>query len=102
MNYIRPRPRSTNLQTSSKALKRPPTKLAFSLEPLNKEFYSLIDDARKFRNIIEHNQNNREEQNKTLQKLLLEKPYLKNTENNYDGIVEALTWFIRQVYFAIK
>ncbi|WP_448268434.1 hypothetical protein [Nostoc sp. DSM 114159] len=102
INYSKPRHRKTNLQTSSKALKRPPTKLAFSLEPLNKEFYSLIDDARKFRNIIEHNQNNREERNKKLQEMLLKKPYLKNIENNYDGIAEAVTWLIRQLYVAMR
>ncbi|MEH2232309.1 MAG: hypothetical protein V7K71_22235 [Nostoc sp.] len=96
------RPRSVNLQTSSTVLRRPPTKLASSLQPLNKEFYYVIDHARDFRNAIVHNENNREEQKKRIQGLLSKKPYLKNIENNYDGIVEAITWFIHQVYFAMK
>ncbi|WP_375513776.1 hypothetical protein, partial [uncultured Nostoc sp.] len=96
------RPRSVNLQTSSTVLKRPPTKLASSLQPLNKEFYYVIDHARDFRNAIVHNENNREEQKKRIQGLLSKKPYLKNIQNNYDKIVEAVSWFIHQVYFAMK
>jgi hypothetical protein len=95
------RPANINLPTSSKALKRPPVKLPTSIESLNIKFYYLIDNARKFRNIIEHNQNNREEQEKQIELLLLKTPKLRNTYNNYDGIVEAVSWFIRQLYIAI-
>lgn len=95
--YIKPR--SVNLQPSLKAVKRPSPKLASSPEPLNKEFYRLIDHARVFRNIIVHNKYNIEAQNKERQEQLLKKSYLKNTENNYDEILEAVTWFIRQMYF---
>lgn len=99
-NYILPR--RVNLQPSSKALKRPSAKLPSSLEPLNKEFYSYIDHARQFRNIIVHNKNNIKAQEQELQQLLSKKRYLKKTENNYDGIVESVTCFIRQVYIAMK
>ncbi|MFN6513192.1 MAG: hypothetical protein RMY29_001655 [Nostoc sp. CreGUA01] len=91
--------RISNVQTSNKALKRPSNKLASSLEPLNKRFYHRIDHAREFRNSFEHNPNNREAQQKNLQEKLSRYNKLKDDLDNYDGILEAVTWFIRQMYF---
>lgn len=99
---FKPKRPAVQSQTSSKALKRPSDKLASSLEPLNKEFYYFINNARDFRNKIAHNEYNKQEQKKQIDELLLKKPHLKNTENNYDGIVKAVTWLIRQIYVAIK
>ncbi|MFM2064891.1 MAG: hypothetical protein RLZZ507_4562 [Cyanobacteriota bacterium] len=90
--------RNVSSKTSSQALKRPSAKLPSSHDLLNKEFYYLIDDAREFRNVIEHNKNNSIRRNKKLQELLSKKQYLQNTENNYDGILEAVNWLIRQMY----
>lgn len=90
---------NVNSLTSSKALQKPTPRLAFAVEPLRKEFYFLIDAARKFRNIIVHNKTNKERQQNELQELRKNR-YIKenNVENNYDGILEAVNWFIRQMY----
>ncbi|MEH1804558.1 hypothetical protein [Nostoc sp.] len=88
-----------NVQTSNKALKRPSAKLSYSLEPLNKKFYSRINNARDFRNIFAHNPNNEEAQQNELQEKVSRYKKLADDLNNYDGILEAVTWFIRQMYF---
>lgn len=98
-SYVKPH--NVNLQTPSKAIKRPIAKLASSIEPLNKQFYYCIDNVRKLRNTIVHNENNKEEQEKQFQEQLSKDQYLRNLENNYDGIIEAITWLIRQIYFAM-
>jgi hypothetical protein len=92
---------TVNLPTSSKVLKRPSPKVLSSIEPLNKEFYDRIDNARIFRNTITHNENNKEEQKKQLQEKLSKKPKLRKSENDYDGIIEAVNWLIRQLYCAM-
>ncbi|GAX34999.1 hypothetical protein [Nodularia sp. NIES-3585] len=96
------RPRIINSTTSSKALKRPSAKIASSSEPLNKNFYYLIDNARKFRNIIEHNKNNREEQENNLKNLLDNNQSCKKNYDDFDGIIEAVNWLIRQIYCAMS
>jgi hypothetical protein len=90
---------NVNSLTSSKALKKPSPRIASSVEPLRKDFYFLIDAAQKFRNIIVHNKTNKERQQNELKKLRNNR-YIKenNVENNYDGILEAVNWFIRQMY----
>lgn len=91
--------RIINVQTSNKALKRPSAKLGYSLEPLNKKFYFRINNARDFRNIFAHNPNNEEAQQNELQEKISKYKKLADDLNNYDGILEAVTWFIRQMYF---
>ncbi|MBN3951484.1 MAG: hypothetical protein HWQ38_35450 [Nostoc sp. NMS7] len=91
--------RISNVQTSNKALKRPTAKLASSLQPLNKEFYYRIDHAREFRNSFEHNPNNREAQQNNLQEKISMYKKLEDDLDNYDGILEAVIWFLRQMYF---
>ncbi|MDZ8077837.1 MAG: hypothetical protein RMX35_01850 [Nostoc sp. DcaGUA01] len=90
---------SRNVQTSNKALKRPSAKLPSSLELLNKKFYFRIDNVREFRNIFEHNPNNEEAQQNELQEKMSKYKKLEDDLDNYDGILEAVTWFVRQMYF---
>jgi hypothetical protein len=89
---------NSNRQTSNQALRRPSPKITSSIEPYNKKFYDRINNAREFRHIFTHDPYNPKGQQEELEKKLSKYNKLKNDLDNYDGILEAVNWFIRQMY----
>ncbi|MBD2016676.1 hypothetical protein H6F96_22255 [Microcoleus sp. FACHB-53] len=83
-----------NRQIISAATQRQPRKLANSSSNLNMEYYYRLNNVRKFRNIYEHNKNNKSKQEEEIREL---KDYIKIDLDNYDGIIKAVQWLLFQL-----
>lgn len=88
--------KSVQSQTSSAAFQRPVLKSGVNSQTVKlKHYYDKLYSAKQFRNIYEHNKNNKQKQYEEIEN---QKPYVKADLNKYNEIAEAVQWFVYQLY----
>lgn len=86
--------RDPQTQSLPESFKRPIKKSKSDASRFQKKYYDRISNARNFRNIYEHNKDNKVQQQKEIES---KSRYVREDLNNYDGILEAVMWLIHQL-----